>query len=506
MTTYYEVLRPVEPADITQPRFAGILKMIPPRGRITFEMFRHVGGKRACHAVAHACAVGILRRVSPYERVMNLASVKFWCTQLNDSGLKNTAARCNTKELYLRGITRLDEWLPGRSFQSYETAIHDGQITRQAVKKSFANVEELMEYCNESDYGTKTARRAIREFLACQDAAGMSAGVQATTRSAIKSYFGAHDIVLDFPRGRKKHAGHVPDEGSVMALEDFYKILQNGKPSITVRTVMMIKLQSGMDSATLADCFNCEGYPQLVQYFKTADHESWDVDACPVPIKLVRVKTGVPYTTFLDRDAVTQLKEYLTWKEARHGRQDASKPLFLTKQNAKIHSAWVSLGFSEVAVRAGIQEKVSHRVFKMRAHAVRHLLKSTLKTSGCAQYAAEHVLGHAPRDPYEKQAILYPEMIRAEYAKASSRINIFSKVENILNSPDDPARQNARILELEAQVRELTQAKAGGGLDGGERNDVISAMNEKIKLLMRLVDLLPDDVKEKMSGELDGAD
>ena len=73
-----------------------------------------------------------------------------------------------------------------------------------------------------------------------------------------------------------------------------------------------------------------------------------------------------------------------------------------------------------MAVRAGIQKKVSNQVFMMRSHAVRHLLKSTLKASGCAAYAAEHVLGHAPRDAYEKEAILYPEMITAEYAKASS--------------------------------------------------------------------------------------
>ena len=138
-------------------------------------------------------------------------------------------------------------------------------------------------------------------------------------------------------------------------------------------------------------------------------------------IKTVRVKTDVRYTTFLDRDAIAQLKEYLTWKEARYGKQDASKPLFMTKQNTPIHSEWVSKGFSEVAVRAGMQKRVSHRVYRMRAHGVRHILKSILITSGCAQYAAEHVLGHAPRDAYEKQAILYPEMLRAEYAKASSR-------------------------------------------------------------------------------------
>ena len=91
-------------------------------------------------------------------------------------------------------------------------------------------------------------------------------------------------------------------------------------------------------------------------------------------------------------------------------------------------------------------------MYKIRAHEVRDLLKSTLIASKCAQYAADHVLGHAPRDSYEKQATLYPEELRAEYAKASSRLNIFSKVESTLNTADDPESLQARIRELEAQA------------------------------------------------------
>ena len=55
-----------------------------------------------------------------------------------------------------------------------------------------------------------------------------------------------------------------------------------------------------------------------------------------------------------------------------------------------------------------------------------------------APYTADHVLGHAPRDSYEKQVTLYLEEMRAEYAKASSRIDVFSKVEGNLNTPEDP--------------------------------------------------------------------
>ena len=176
MTTYYEVLRPVTQDDLdAQQEFSEILKLIPPRGYVTFERFKHVGKKKAGRGIAYACSRGILKRIGPYDQVLKLDSVRFWCTQLNESGFKNLAPENTTKQLYLRGISRLNDWLPGRSFQSYKTVMLDGQITRQGIKKSFANVEELMNYCIESDHGTKAAQRVMREFLADPQMTAMSA-------------------------------------------------------------------------------------------------------------------------------------------------------------------------------------------------------------------------------------------------------------------------------------------------------------------------------------------
>ncbi len=429
MTTHYRVLRPVTQTDLdARPRFAKVLKLIPPRGCVTFERFRHLEKDVASKGITYARSVGILERISPHDRVLKLGSVRFWLTQLNESGFKNMTPGNSTKRTYLLMLFKFDGWLSGRSFPSYKTVVRDGQVTRQGITKTFSNVEELMNYCVESDHGTKAAQRVIREYLADPQAAGASASTHTAIHSAIKSYFGTHDITLDIRKPRRKRTDRNPGYDSVMTIEDFYKMMQNGNPGIMMRTIMLVKFQSGMDSSTFVDRFNYEGYGQLVKYFKTQDHATWNLGMCPVPIHMVRVKTDMPYTTFLDRDAVTQMKEYLTWKEAKYGRHDASKPLFLTKKKTPIRSAWLSHNFSKIAIRAGIQEKISRKVYKIRAHEVRDLLKSTLLTAGCKQYAADHILGHAPRDSYEKQHLLYPEDLRAEYAKASGRINIFSKL------------------------------------------------------------------------------
>ena len=492
MNTKYKILRPVTPADLdVGPRFVEILRMIPPEGYVTRDHFKGIEKNRVNKCLTYAFSSGILKKVLPYERVVNLESVKFWCTQLNKPGHKRISPRYGTRELYMCAVAKFDEWLPGRSFQSHETVIRDGQINKQAVTKSFANVEEMMYYCTESDYGTKTARRAIREYLADPETDKMSDSVYTNMRTAIKSYFNVNDVVLNLPKSRKKQVDRTHDDDP-MTLEDFYRMLQDGNPGIKMKTVMLIKLHSGMDSSTFADRFNYEGYSQIVKYFRTDDHKSWNLDLCPVPIKLVRVKTHVQYTTFLERDAIAQLQKYLTWKEAKYGRHDPSKPLFVTKQNVPIYSEWISRHFSEVAVRAGVQEKVSHKLYKIRAHNVRYLLKSTLKTYGCASYAADHVLGHAPRDTYEKQAILYPKNLRAEYAKASSHLNIFSKVDSILNTAKDPASQDARIRELEAQAAGTSTINAEIALlerrhreSMQKMYDAIESLNEKINSLQR---------------------
>ena len=493
MTANYEILRPVTPADLdVNPRFVKILKMIPREGHVTRDQFKSLETNAVNKCMLYAVSSGILKRVLIYERVLKLESVKFWCTQFNKTSHKRTSSNGSTKKIYLRAIAKFDEWLPGRSFQSHETVIRDGQISKQPVTKSFASVEKLLYYCTESDYGIKTTQRAIREYLAGPEADKMSDGVHSITRAAIKSYFNVNDVVLNIPKNRKKLIGNAHDDADSMSLEDFYHMIKDGNPGLKMKTVMLIKLHSGMDSSTFADRFNYEGYPQIVKYFKTDDHKSWNLEKCPVPLKLVRVKTNVQHTTFLERDAITQLQRYLTWKDTKYGRHNPSKPLFVTHRGVPINSEWISRHFSEVAVRAGMQEKVSPMVYKMRAHSVRHLLKSTLIRYGCKSYVADHVLGHAPKDTYERQAVLYPEALRAEYAKASPYLNIFSKVESVLNTAKDPESQDARIRELEAQAAGTSTTNAEIALlekrhreSMQKMYDAIESLKEEISSLQR---------------------
>ena len=135
--------------------------------------------------------------------------------------------------------------MAGRSFPSRS----DSSSGKRAIMKPFKNVEELKEYCDVADYGSRTAKRAVLEYLASPQVGMVSASAQTIARSAIKSYFNTHDISLGLPAPKRRRGGPACDDDDPMTLADFYKMVQNGKISITVRAVMMIKFQSGLQVA-----------------------------------------------------------------------------------------------------------------------------------------------------------------------------------------------------------------------------------------------------------------
>ena len=101
---------------------------------------------------------------------------------MNEPGHKNVQPSHSTGELYLRAMSKFDEWLPGRSFESYEGVAPGGQ----PIQKSFGSVEELKEYCESSEHhGPKTAQHTILEYLATLQSGRTSASAQSIIRSAI---------------------------------------------------------------------------------------------------------------------------------------------------------------------------------------------------------------------------------------------------------------------------------------------------------------------------------
>ena len=470
MGAHYEMLRPVTRDDLERAGrgIAAELEGLPREGGVDAD--RLGGGPQAPRAIRWACSNGIMRRASLGGPVLRLETVRFWMTQLNQPKARNIRAVGGTRHTYAESLGAFSAWLAGKGFPLLQGAVHR--------ERAFADVEELLRFCENPRNGARAARRVVRQYLADLAASGCAHSTAVVRCSAIKSYFAAHDVALDVRVRRGRGGGEAPERPE-MSLFDLYRIMTVGRMGVMERAITMIKFQAGLDSSTLADRFNFEAWGQIAKHFGTEEHESWDLGRCPVPVRLARVKTGTRYTTFVDRDAVSQLQEYLAWREPRAGRYGGSGPLFVTRSGAPVRPCWIAHRFSKAAAAAGVQRRISPRAYNVSAHEVRDLLKSTLIVSGCAQYVADHVLGHAPRDSYEKQATLYPEKLRSEYAKASDRLNLFTSVERHLRmqgegaggEPDAQAQQRetqATLQRLNDTVTDMLRImllKSGGEPD-----------------------------------------
>jgi len=108
---------------------------------------------------------------------------------------------------------------------------------------------------------------------------------------------------------------------------------------------------------------------------------------------------------------------------------------------------------------------------------------------------ADHVIGHKPKDSYEKQSTLYPETLRKEYAKASKRLNIFTKFTSIVNGTDD---SDELKIQLKEKLSELDRIKESRLSDEARqlRNDQVALeQTRQMKLLHDTVNELKKEIR-----------
>ena len=395
---------------------------------------------------------GIIKKtMSPKRTHINcLQSVQYWERQLRGSRYRNASASYNssntTRSMYVRRLASFDRWLTARSFTIKQNVrVGNHTLEERILETRFENVEQLLTMFDDSAISKKDVTRIIRTYLIDPMHRDVGPSSMSTTFSAIMSYFAKNESPVGMKYDPRDHdTQEMRDEGG-LTLDEWHRMLTEGKPSALLTAVLLVKFQAGLDSSTLADRFNFEAYSQIAKYFGTNNHAAWETARCPVPIRLVRMKTGVRFITFLDADAITAIQNYLDWRIGECGGFDPDGPLFV-RSGRPLKSIWISMEMGKLAVNAGLQKKIGNRMYKIRAHELRDLLKTTLMDCRCAQYVADFILGHKPRDSYEKPA-MYPDTLRREYAKASGKINVISKTESMLGG-ESPVGSETRLGEI----------------------------------------------------------
>ncbi len=396
----------------------------------------------------------------------NLDTVVYWSSQLRGSRYKNTkdVGTGGTRPVYLYHLWNFNKWIKDRMFK---ITILEGAgtsiFTQRTTMRKFQTVEEVLRLLDQPMVDPKNVIRIVKQYLLDPTHLHKKATYMSTIKNALQSYFvkNEHEIHIHY---NPKNLHSTESEEQSMSLSDLRKFLTVS--SVIERAVFLSKFQRGLDASTLVDRFNFVVWDQLVSHFGDLDHTRWDLSKCPVPIRCVRMKTDFKHTGFLDRDAISAIITYLDHRQTKTGRSmSTNQPLFINKFGNPITTTWIFRSFAKLAKESSIQnctEVDGKRFYKLDSHELRDLLKSTLIDSGCRLDVAEHVIGHKPRDSYEKQSKLYPETMRNEYAKASSRLNLMSTSVSTSDHPLDNDIQNSMqsIQTITNSTKQYTQLQS----------------------------------------------
>ena len=334
-----------------------------------------------------------LQGVIPFEEFCKQETVAYCIKQLRSSKfkyIKPAESMSSTQKTYAYGLWRFNNWLEGREFKFSQLVQVSSEDYKREIKSiKLEGLEHFFKLFVESHNSEHDFVKMIKSYLLDPSNDGKRVGTIDIQQCAIRAYFDRNDSPIHFKFNSK--ATHkitdADDDQPELTLDDLLKMLTNGRPTITQKAMLLCKFHRGLDTSTFVDRFNFQAWQQIVDWFGTEVFMKWDLEKCPVPIKLTRIKTGFTHTGFLERDAIVALQDYLEWRYQTGKPIQDGKALFVTFKNEPITVPGFRRTFQRLAKTAGIQRKLQNYNLRERyakdSHEMRDLLKSILIDCGC---------------------------------------------------------------------------------------------------------------------------
>jgi hypothetical protein len=424
-------------------------------------------------AISIGKKIGVLKEIPNdsvpilYDDFCKLKTVSYFRSQLRGSNRKNIESVTNgTKDTYTRHLHYFNNWIFGKTLEyTKEIQTSKDSYKKETTKITIQGVEHFLKIFTDSHFDKKPFMKLIKSYFLESDLKIKSKSMRTNSFFAINEYFKKNDepigLTFDPNAGVQREDN---DSEQIMTLDEFLSLLTIGKPSITEKAVLLCKFQRGLDSSTLVDRFNFEAWTKLVESFETEDYKKWDLKKCPILIELTRVKTNVSHFGFLDRDAISAIMEYLSYRKKITGQEMGDKEaLFLNNFQKPIKETWITKNFERMRKNAGLDEILnqkavdsgSRKKYRITPHETRDLLKSILIDSEVRYDLAEEFIGHKTKDSYEKQAHLFTATLRKEYVKASGRLNIFSKFKEISKGANSNEDLESKLEEMRLKMQKM---------------------------------------------------
>lgn len=355
-------------------------------------------------------------------------------------------------EALVRKFRTLREWAGGRVRSGRRPALYHmaAYLSWREERHLVANPDRWVNQCVNGT--NKTLIEHLKELKEWAEGPSFDGDSFSTRRKAytdVRSFYSHHLVPLPKSRLRPVKGEEMKVETDTTATQFLgmvEKVLASKMPPRD-RSIMLTMVQGGMDASTLTRAFSFVAFPQLAKHFGTEDWKKWDAAKVPVRVILNRPKTSYRFYTFIDRDALSALKDWLNVRSSVFGpmkitptanpkQLDLSDPIYVTDYGTPIEPGYVTKLFRIYGIRAGVNlvpqakmplYKGAARRYPFHSHECRDTLVTLGRRAGVDMAVVNFFVGHSiDRFGYDKSPWDDDEHFRKEYAKVARFLNVIS--------------------------------------------------------------------------------
>jgi site-specific recombinase XerD len=202
--------------------------------------------------------------------------------------------------------------------------------------------------------------------------------------SAIRSFYQTFDLTVSM-NGRQRLPRPRTENKRMIVGAEQVKVLVDHARTPRDRAIILTHFQGGLDVSTLCSL----RYKDVAEGLAKNEH--------PLKLELQRPKTGVPFYTFIGKDATEASKAYLSDLKGRGITLTPNDPLFLQDRGREgVRTSNVQDMLREVTLKSGFIDKAnngnSHN--PLGPHALRESFGSIMANSGVPDRVVDFWLGH----------------------------------------------------------------------------------------------------------------
>ena len=290
--------------------------------------------------------------------------------------------------------------------EALEDAKKDTRYKQDIVLKRLVNFYNYLK----TEYPMKSRGRGPHKILG----KGVSDKLASMYVNSIRSFYATFGVTVRMKGRHKLPKPRVKNKRMIVAADQVKTLVQNTR-NLRDRAMILTLFQSGMDVSTLCN----------LTFGDVA--EGLTKEENPLKLELYRPKTGTEYYSFLGKDAVESLKNYIADMKARGVTFHNGTSLFLKERGKEqLTTNLVQNMMRDVSVRAGFVNKQNNgnSFNPLGPHSLRESFGSIMLNSGVPDTVVDFWLGHEIGEMAEAYKTMQFESVKRMYAEREKLLSI----------------------------------------------------------------------------------